>query len=789
MHRHILTASSSSSPSSSPPQDLHTSSITSSVSTVSRSIGAVLPQPILSVESSVLTRLSDRTSTVSSSRLQPILHPHARFLNRLEENCPTHLSGKQRTNWLKAGRKAQANQQLLLTLPRFSWPQHNSGEPIFINRITSDHTLQSIIHDLSNVHLFSIDTESTMLPSNPSAALPSLIQIEAIHNMHSSMLILIEIQHLPQHDTMEFSLIQHICQQIFNPSNRVITWGDPHAELKAFEDFDLFCCSNIHHPINLQQIFAQYWNSTHPHESQCPISSYAFSSELFSDEIICIADSTDLTDAHALPPFEPDSSSCTCSSNIRPYKSKAVLWSLQKAVHFLFNETVDKELTMSVWSNGLDHTLHPFSTDRDRQARDALVLYAITDVIALTRIYCHIFPSNVPQSSSTIVSTNDPSTTESPIQIPTSISSTHDETLPEVVISSSSTSKAPTRTVTTEIATKPLVYILSDSHGKYLSKNMSVCNYDVQVNSISGLRFVDQYTPNLCATTILHSPETSIILSNARGVMFLLGTNSVRSISSSTMIDQVINIVYFLRENYPSLSCPDAITFILVFPCYKPSNTYNTTSSLLNNITNFNERLNTLSRILNFSTLDLQVNAESLSSDHMHIHGRNQRIMATLLSQYIDRLSLHIVIHSSPIINTNSTNATSAILDPVISPLHESNSSSEDELVTESKQINRTTSSKNRRNRRRHDKRHLRRLENILSREVSSCWTLSSLKQYLRTQSIRFAFLAPIRNSMLRIAFNDPVDLAVADQVISQDFFDESHYNSWSLQQQQQPQS
>lgn len=791
MDQQNFSSSSSSSPPSSPHHTSSSSSFVSSFPTGSRSVNAVLPQPKFSVESSVLTRLSDRTSTVSSSRLQQILHPHIRFLNRSEANCPSHLSGKQRSNWLKAGRKAQENQQVLQNFPLFSWPSHNYDSPVFLNHMTSEFTLNSTLDALTDIRLFSIDTESTVSHSTQQSNIPSLIQIHALINVHRSIVLIIETQHLPRTNTMEFSLIQQICQRIFSSSNRIVAWGDPIAELKTFEMFNLFNCSSIEQPVNLQILFAQYWNAQNPHELSCPMSSSRSSND-FTDEIICMISSNDILDEYALPTSEPDSPLCTCQHDIRPYKTVNALWSLQKAIMLLFREALDKELTMSHWDLGIDHALHPFSSNLDHTKREALISYAVNDVITVARLFCHMYPSLVPRSVRTVVSTNDEVTTHRITTEPpesSAVSVSFIETPKSTVLNSFSSSQPiirPFHSPTSSRVDKPLIYILSDSHGKHLSKNLSVIQYNVHINAVSGLRFVDKTNRQLCATTGIQTSEVADFLSNSRGIIFLIGTNSIRSAPSFNIIPQISKIVSILRANHPHLSSTDSITFITTFPCQKTSYSFPTISSLTENISKFNTQLISLSQALQFSVLDLEVHPDALSNDQLHLQPHYQRTIATRLSQYIDCLPLihHEISPDETVINNTNITTTNADLIPVQLP--ESNSSSDEEAspVTHPKQT--ASSYKTRKNRRHHDKRHVRRLQNMLSRQVFSAWSLSSLKNYLRCQHIRFAFLSPIRNSILRIAFNDPADLTVAEHIITDDYFDEPHFITWSAQQLQQ---
>ena len=92
--------------------------------------------------------------------LQPIQTPHQRFLDSTKSNCPPDLTQGQQTRWVKAGRKAQENRQLLSDLELFHWPEYNYDTQIHIHRRTPEFLLHCMTSKISCVLLFMIDTES-----------------------------------------------------------------------------------------------------------------------------------------------------------------------------------------------------------------------------------------------------------------------------------------------------------------------------------------------------------------------------------------------------------------------------------------------------------------------------------------------------------------------------------------------------------------------------------------------------------------------------------------------------
>ena len=786
MHSQPTTPSPPSSPVSSSSSHLPISSDASTV-TVGRSIGPVLPQSGFSAVSSVQTRLSTAPTTTNAyARLEPLLHPHARFIHRTEENCPTHLAGKQRTNWLKAGKKAQNNQQILLDAPPFSWPEHSMGEPVFIHRLTPEHTFSTLIARLAPVRIFAVDTEST-ISRQGLTPVPSLIQIQAIHDLSRSTIVLIEVQHLPSPQSSSFRLCQQLSQLIFASNNHFLAWGDLTSELSAFDSFQLFNSSTIHHCINLQTRFTSNWNLSHPHLPTCPISSSYRSAQTSTDELICFVDANDLDSDVPLHTAVADSHLCTCPMIIRPYKTTNPQWSLQNAIYHTFHEALDKSFTLSVWSCGLDPVFYSSSSSllQGRITRNAMILYAINDVLGPTRLYFHLFFEEFLHLAPTMPP---PIVAASIITSASSVSSSSQIITHHVTQSSSALPVTPSPSHTS-FSSQPDIYLLADSHGRCLPPLLNLTKYNIQVAAISGLRFVDVHAPHLCASTLIQSSSLSEILSNVKAIILFIGTNAIRSHSYDVVIDQVANLVSTIRRLYPHLSSPQSITILSTFPCYKPSNSFPTTSSLLNNISLFNEDLHLVSQAMGFSMLNLPVTSAHLAIDRIHIHPCHHAYLADCLSQYINTLSFPI----SPQPTSTSTDDTInvaieaspssvPVAVPDSSPSADSDAEATEIPTAPTNQPNRTADSKQRRNQRRHAKRHERRLQHIISRTISPLWTLSQVKQYIRHLNVRFAFLAPIRHNTLRIAFNHEVEMTIGDHALPEALFDNAHYHEWLAQ-------
>ena len=547
------------------------------------------------------------------SRRQPIINPHQRFLTRTMKDCPSHLTGRQRTKWLTTGRKAQANRHLLATLNPFHWSETFYDPPIFIHRRTCESHLYGIIHKISNVRLYTIDTEADKPTTSRSYSLPALIQIQAIHDETYSTIILIEVQHLPPVSSSLFSLIQKLCRMIFSSSNKLLAWGNIQKELRPFKDFNLFDLSQVTNTLDLQQCFTNQWNNTHPHTPDCPARHQPWVNEPVSDNIlVCLVNTDDIDDEFNPHDLTEDYNTCICPTEIRPCKAKNAVWSLQKAVEFSFSQALDKTLTLNIWSCGLDLSLHTWRSNRDKHTRQSLILYAMNDLFAPTCLYFHLNNISSPSSNST--------------------NSIHLQ------------STKPNQT--TDL---PLILILADGHGKYFPPTTLTSSYKIIVKSISGLQWVNQHSSELCAKSIILSSSISSLLSSCAGVFFLIGTNSVRNIIASKIITQIDDFLDLIRSHHAHLKHKIDISIAFVFPCSKPCFLFESTSALLSNIQNYNFLLKDLAFRKQITLVDLHITSEQLNHDGIHVQSTYVSFLWTNIQHHCQQLILQKSTKSDPL--------------------------------------------------------------------------------------------------------------------------------------------
>jgi hypothetical protein len=518
---------------------------------------------------------------------QPITNPRTHLLNRTIDNCPTHLIGSKRTRWIKTGVKAKTNQGLISTLPPFKWSESYYDQPIHIHHRTPESLIRGLIYKLSNVRIYTIGTESDRPTRQNPHSLPALLQIQAIHYDTYSTVLLIDVEHLPPTTTSLFDSIQQLGRMIFSSSNKIMTWGDVTKQLNLFSQFRLFDISQVTNTLNLQAYFTLQWNLNHPHTKECLARHQPMVNAPVSDDVlICLIDTYDLDDEYDDEHPTNDFNTCICPSDIRPYKTKNVMWSLQKAMQFVFHEA-------------LDHTWH---TSSARHGRTDLINYAILDLFASTKLFYDLERTKVSSTFSTTTT-----------QLNTNYSISPSDRCSFVVI--------------------------TDSHGKFLPPITTRPPYTLTIKAIPGLQWVNPYDSRLCCKSLLLSSSFSSLLSNSRAILFIVGSNSTRSHQAPTILIQIEEILDLIRANHSHLNNHTSISISNTFPCVKPSTRFPTSSLLLSNIQVYNEGLATLSHRKQFSIVNFPITVEHLSFDGLHIRVEHLSILSENIQQYFDNLS------------------------------------------------------------------------------------------------------------------------------------------------------
>ena len=216
----------------------------------------------------------------------------------------------------------------------------------FINRKTDEETLVELIHIASDSDIFLLDTESIMVHHQPNR--PGLIQLQIIQRNTSSIVLIIEINHLPLTYSMAFQLIKEFFRIVLDSTKVIYTWGSI-TELNDFVQFNLFDAEQIKSSDNrdLQDIFKQFWQQCHEHKT---------------------------------------TNDCRCEQCIK--KNPDGKWSLQDAVAYQLGEWLDKRQTCSPFNIGLDPKLN--RSQDGLEFRETLIQYAVNDCLSMEKLMISI---------------------------------------------------------------------------------------------------------------------------------------------------------------------------------------------------------------------------------------------------------------------------------------------------------------------------------------------------------------------------------------------------------------
>ncbi|CAF4339296.1 unnamed protein product, partial [Rotaria sordida] len=130
-----------------------------------------------------------------------------------------------------------------------------------INQSTSSSLLHNLIEQARKTTRFTIDAEDDYYTHQP-----SLIQIEFIQ--YQSIVLLIQVHHLPEVTSVIFWLIRSLLKMIFNPSNCIYSWGNVKNELNKFISCGLFSSDQLEQINNkdIQKLFKKWHNRKVKHE-------------------------------------------------------------------------------------------------------------------------------------------------------------------------------------------------------------------------------------------------------------------------------------------------------------------------------------------------------------------------------------------------------------------------------------------------------------------------------------------------------------------------------------------
>ena len=318
---------------------------------------------------------------------------------------------------------------------------------------------------------------------------------------------------------------------------------------------------------------------------------------------------------------------------------------------------MDKSLTFNIWSCGLDLSLHTWNTPAQRSRRLNLINYAIHDLLAPTSLFHYI--------ERTKLSSN------------TSVDATQSNNIPS-----------------TSSSAMFSFLVITDSHGKFLPPVTTQADYTLTITAVPGLQWINPHNTRLCCKSSLLSSVSCSLISASCAILFIVGSNSVRTTEASVILVQIEEIINLLRSTYYHPTNRASISISYIFPSFKPSSQYPMRSLLASNIQAYNEGLHALSLRKEFSVVYFPMMGEHLSPDGLHIR-----------TDYLFILYDNIHEHF-----TNFIKLTSATLHSKC----------------------RSRAAIKLRNRRRHDKFKIKQETHTLIRTIARVWHLHELKQYLK---------------------------------------------------------
>ncbi|CAF1369249.1 unnamed protein product, partial [Rotaria sordida] len=146
---------------------------------------------------------------------------------------------------------------------------------IHLHHYSSIETIEELIMMAKTTYIYTIDTESQVINK---VAKGALVQIQFIHSIQESTLVLIEMFYLPNHDSLLFKKIKELCSIILHDENTKITWGPFDNEFKNFHSCGLFEKGKVKNAINLQDRFSDcknHYNTNEEKEKRISMITYA----------------------------------------------------------------------------------------------------------------------------------------------------------------------------------------------------------------------------------------------------------------------------------------------------------------------------------------------------------------------------------------------------------------------------------------------------------------------------------------------------------------------------------
>ncbi|CAF1311940.1 unnamed protein product, partial [Didymodactylos carnosus] len=151
----------------------------------------------------------------------------------------------------------EARQNIIhIAYPPFRPPPYDA---IFINKLTSKTQLNELIQRAATINHYTVDTEGDFDTHEP-----ALLQIQFISAY--SIVLLVEVQHLPPPNSERYHLIAKLLTSVFNAEmNSIYAWGDARKELSPFLYLQLFQLRTIEQTGDVHFAFQERDQLKNPH--------------------------------------------------------------------------------------------------------------------------------------------------------------------------------------------------------------------------------------------------------------------------------------------------------------------------------------------------------------------------------------------------------------------------------------------------------------------------------------------------------------------------------------------
>ena len=262
---------------------------------------------------------------------------------RSNPSPPSHLTGRTRRNFLNNRRRSRQNDRYRHECPPFAIP--NDLYTIrHLHRFMSIESVVEIIDHCRECRRYSMDTES-----DEHDYTLSLLQVHSIPMNLPSIVLLINLKHLPSPHSLLFEQFATLFQILFRGSNTIYSWGSMERELAPLMGSPLLNAPMEATLFDLQGAFNDWYRDA---VSAC---------------LLCFPNG-----------HFPDLCDHQC-----PYQNNNAPWSLQNAIRYSFGLFLDKQDTRQRWSAMLDPEYATIG--RSKLAR--IITYATNDVLAVTYLH------------------------------------------------------------------------------------------------------------------------------------------------------------------------------------------------------------------------------------------------------------------------------------------------------------------------------------------------------------------------------------------------------------------